>query len=330
MTAKLRIGSFNLENLALAPAEGVTFEDRVQALRPHLMRMAADILCLQEINAKGGHGHPRSLAALDGLITGTPYAEFNRAVTTNNAGDKPRDVHNLAILSRYPITEFTQIHHQLVAPPHVDPITASPKPETAQAVTWDRPVLHAAIRVGDERLDVFNLHLRAPLAAAVAGQKQAPFVWKSTQGWAEGFFLAAVKRAGQAFETRLAVDALFDKDEAALIAVCGDFNADLTETPLRMLIADVEDTGNGALAARALRPLEINLPDSSRFTVRHFGRRQMLDHVLVSRALLSRFRSIEIHNELLEDELIAYATARHDPDSYHAPVVAGFDWGDEG
>ena len=326
MTTKLRIGSFNLENLALAPADGVTFDDRIKALRPHLQRMAADILCLQEINAKGGHGHPRSLAALDGLIEGTPYADFNRAVTTNEAGDKPRDVHNLAILSRFPITEFNQIHHQLVPPPQVELVTADPKPGGAEPVPWDRPVLHAQIRIGDEQLDVFNLHLRAPLAAAIPGQKQAPFVWKSTEGWAEGFYLAAVKRAGQAFEARLAVDAVFDEDESALIAVCGDFNADLTETPLRMLIADVEDTGNGALSDRVLRPLEVNMPDSARFTVRHFGRRQMLDHILASRALLGRFRAIEIHNELLADELIAYATDRHDPDSYHAPVVAGFDW----
>ena len=200
-------------------------------------------------------------------------------------------------------------------------------PNEPEPVTWDRPMLHAQIRIGDERLDVFNLHLRAPLAAAIPGQKQAPFVWKSTEGWAEGYYLAAVKRAGQAFEARLAVDAVFDEDESALIAVCGDFNADLTETPLRMLIADVEDTGNGALSDRdATAARGQHVPDSARFTVRHFGRRQMLDHILVSRALLGRFRAIEIHNELLADELIAYATDRHDPDSYHAPVVAGFDW----
>lgn len=328
MTTKLRIGSFNLENLALEPGEGVTFADRVNALRPHLLRMSADILCLQEINAKGGHGHARSFAALDGLLDGTPYAEFHRAVTTNDKGDKPRDVHNLVILSRHPITEYSQLHHELVPPPSVSMVTASPKPAGPETVIWDRPILQAEIRVGQRKVTVLNIHLRAPLAAAVPGQKQAPFVWKSTQGWAEGYFLADVKRAGQALETRLAVDAVFDEDETALIAVCGDFNADLSDTALRMLIADVEDTGNGALSPRMLRPLESNVPESSRFTVRHFGRRQMLDHILASRSLMAQFRSIEIHNELLADELIAYATARHDPDSYHAPIVAGFEWPD--
>jgi endonuclease/exonuclease/phosphatase family metal-dependent hydrolase len=327
MTTKLRIGSFNLENLALEPADGVTFDDRVRALRPHLQRMAADILCLQEINARG-HGQARSMAALDGLLDGTPYADFHRASTTNDKGNKPRDVHNLVILSRYPITEFLQLHHRIVPPPRISVVTASPKPAGAEDVVWDRPILQAEIRVGQRRLTVLNLHLRAPLAAAIQGQKRAPFVWKSAQGWAEGYFLAGVKRAGQALEARLAVDAAFDRDESALIAVCGDFNADLSDTPLRMLIADVEDTGNGALSSRVLRPLEANVPDSSRFTVRHFGNRQMLDHILASRALMAQFRAIEIHNELLEDELIAYATARRGPDSFHAPVVASFEWPD--
>ena len=327
MTTKLRIGSFNLENLALEPADGVSFEDRVNALRPHLERMAADILCLQEINAKGQR-HARSLAALDGLIAGTPYAEFHRAVTTNEKGDKPRDVHNLVILSRFPITEYVQLHHQFVPPPSVEMVTADPKPGAPEPVTWDRPILRADIRIGTRTLSVLNLHLRAPLAAAVPGQKEAPFVWKSTQGWAEGYFLADVKRAGQALEARLAVDRIFDEDPSALIAVCGDFNADLSDTALRMLIADVEDTGNGALSPRMLNPLETNVPESSRFTVRHFGRRQMLDHILISRSLMAQFRTIEIHNELLADELIAYATHRHDPDSYHAPIVASFEWAD--
>ncbi len=326
MTTKLRIGSFNLENLALGPADGVTFEDRVKALRPHLLRMDADILCLQEINSKGDHAQTRSLGALDGLLADTPYADFHRAVTTNEKGDKPRDVHNLVILSRYPIVEYAQIHHRLVPPPSVSLVTADPKPDDPWRITWDRPILRASIRVDDRLIQVFNLHLRAPLAAAVPGQKLEPFVWSSTQGWAEGYFLADVKRAGQAFETRLAIDALFDDDEAALIAVCGDFNADLSETPLRMLIADVEDTGNGKLSSRVLTPLETNVPDSARYTVRHFGRRQMLDHILVSRALMAQFRAMEIHNELLADELVAYATARHDPDSYHAPIVASFEW----
>jgi hypothetical protein len=35
-------------------------------------------------------------------------------------------------------------------------------------------------------------------------------------------------------------------------------------------------------------------------------------------------RQVEVHNEALGDELVAYATVSHSPESYHAPVVAEF------
>ena len=53
----------------------------------------------------------------------------------------------------------------------------------------------------------------------------------------------------------------------------------------------------------------------------------MLDHLLVSRPLMRYFREVEIHNEALEDELVAYASVAHSPESYHAPLVATFDIG---
>jgi exonuclease III len=51
----------------------------------------------------------------------------------------------------------------------------------------------------------------------------------------------------------------------------------------------------------------------------------MLDHVLVSRPLLAWYDHAEIHNEALEDELVAFATVSRSPESYHAPVVAEFE-----
>ncbi len=98
--------------------------------------------------------------------------------------------------------------------------------------------MHAEIDLGDgPSLHVFNLHLRAPLAAVIPGQKSAPFEWKSVPGWAEGYYLAALKRSGQVLEERLAVDRIFDQDPDARIAVMGDFNADDHQAPLRLLCA---------------------------------------------------------------------------------------------
>jgi hypothetical protein len=52
----------------------------------------------------------------------------------------------------------------------------------------------------------------------------------------------------------------------------------------------------------------------------------MLDHILASRALFAHLVAVEIHNEMLEDELVAYGRISHPPESLHAPVVATLDF----
>ena len=94
--------------------------------------------------------------------------------------------------------------------------------------------------------------------------------------------------------------------------------------PTRILRGEEEDTGSGALANRALVVAERSVAPDQRYSVLHHGRPQMLDHMLVSRQLMAWYRGIEIHNEDLGDELVAYRSVRNPPDSYHALVVATF------
>jgi len=323
---KLRIATFNLENLDDRPGVVPSLEQRIGILRPQLLRLEADVLCLQEVNGQElGGDAPRVLGALDRLLEETPYRTYGRVATRSGAGGA-FDVHNLVILARLPILASRQLRHDLVPPPDYRVTTAEPPAAAAEPVDWDRPLLTAELDLGaGRRLHVVNLHLRSPLAAFISGQKIGPFAWASVAGWAEGFFLAAVKRAGQALEARLLVDRLFDADPGALIAVCGDCNAEARETAMRLLAAEEEDTGNGALAGRVLIPAERSIPADLRYSVIHNGRRVMLDHLLVSRPLMAWYRHAEIHNEALGDELVAYATVGASPDSYHAPVVAEFD-----
>ncbi len=321
----LRIATFNLESLDDREDARPPFAERVAALRPVLERLAADVLCVQEVHARhvadDPHG-PRRLASLDSLLEATRYAGYASIASLARDGHGPLDVHNLAILSRAPIAWHLQHWHDRVAPL---PWRYLGGAETAE-IGWERPVLHAAIEAAPGRLvHVFNLHLRAPLAAAVPGEKKSAFVWRTTAGWAEGFFLATMKRAGQALEARLAIDSLFDAEPEAHIVVCGDMNAELAEMPLRILRADPDDTGSNSLANRALIPLERTLPETRRYTVLHGGRRTMLDHVLVSAPLFARYRALDVLNERLGDEAAAAARAQPEAGSYHAPVVATFE-----
>jgi len=328
MAMPLRIATFNLENLDDRPDADPPLAARIRVLRPQLERLEADILCLQEVNGqKPAGGGPRELRALAELVAGTDYENFHRVATTSPAGPDHgvADKHNLVILSRHPIAAHRDIRHELIPPPSYRPVTPRPPVSEPQPVHWERPVLYAAVTLPDgQRLHVFNLHLRAPLAAHVAGQKEDRFAWKSVAGWAEGFFLATVKRIGQATETRLAVEDIFDREPDALLCVCGDCNAEEREMPLRVLRADVDDTGNAALAMRSLVSLERSVPAERRFSVLHAGHKAMLDHLLASRALAARLREVRIDNESLGDELVAFASAHKSPESYHAPLVAAF------
>ena len=229
------------------------------------------------------------------------------------------------ILSRPKILASREYLNDLVPCPAYRPVTAQPQGGAAGPIGWERPILHATVGLEDgTALHVINLHLRAPLPSFIPGQKREPFVWKSVEGWAEGTFVAEIKRTGQALEARFLIDRLFDADPQAAVVVLGDFNADGREAPLRILRGDIDETGNAALAHRVLTPLELSLPADRRFSVLHYGHALMLDHIMVSRALLARFRRAEIFNELLTDELVAFFAGRRDAGSFHAPVVAEF------
>jgi endonuclease/exonuclease/phosphatase family metal-dependent hydrolase len=320
----LRIATFNLENLDDRPAAQTPLRARLPTLRAQLTRLEADIFCLQEVNAQES-GQRRRLDALDQLLAGTPYERYARAWTGAEGKKGALGIHNLVILSRMPIKASRQLWHDLVKPPTY----RSPQAAEGDApleVRWERPLLHAEIDLGEgTTLHVVNLHLRAARAAFIEGQKDSTVGWRSVAGWAEGLFAAAVKQAGQALELRLLIERLLDADEGALIAVCGDFNADTIDMPVRIARGDPADIGNAALAPHALVALEGGFDDAGRYSVIHGERLIMLDHILVSRALALRCRQIAIDTIGLIDETEDESLSTRRPGSYHAPLVATFD-----
>ena len=322
---ELRIATFNLENLGGCDRDGgADLDRRIAALRPLLDALDADVLCLQEINGqRPADGGPRQLIALDRLLADGRYADFHRAASSSvHPEHGAADRHNLAILSRWPLHDIQQIRHESVPPVHYRPVTADPPPEDAQPLSWDRPILAARTDPpGGPALHLLNLHLRAPLAAYLPGQKERG-TWRSVPGWAEGFFVAAVKRVQQAMAARLEVDRLLDADPDARICVAGDCNAGGREMPLRVLRADPDDVEAPELAWRSLSALDDRIPAARRYTLLHGGRRLMLDHLLASQALARSCRRIAVHNDDLPDEVAA--AGRLPLHSFHAPLVAAF------
>jgi endonuclease/exonuclease/phosphatase family metal-dependent hydrolase len=328
MPISLRIATFNLENLDDKADGKPSLAERIAVMRPQLARLRADILCLQEVNGQEQPGRPRRLLALEKLLQGTPYAEYNRAHTATTE-NQPYDVRNLVILSRFPIIDRQQIKNSLSPKPLYRPIMATPPESEAKEIGWERPLLKVAIDLGNGRkLQLINLHLKSKIPSDIAGQKIDQYTWRTVAGWAEGYFISSMKRVGQALEARILIDTIFDAAEAsgepAFIAVCGDFNADIDDVPMHALRGQVEDTGNPALLRRIMVPCELTVPEPARYSLIHLGKGNMLDHLLVSRALLEFYRGTEIHNELLPDESGAFRTDAQFPESDHAPVVGEF------
>ena len=312
-----RIATFNLESFG---GTGTALEDpdaRIRAMRPLLEELAADILCLQEVNAQraGSHG-TRHFAALGELIRRTPYEAYHRATSVDAGTGRPADVHNLVILSRWPIARHWQVCHDIVPPPRIALATRPGEIE----VRWDRPALFASIETPFGLVHVANLHLRAPRAAPFAHEGFGGH-WAGNAQWAEGFHIAALKRQGQALETRLAIDRIFATDAKALVAVCGDFNADSFETPLRILRGAPDEGATDALEARILNALDMRISAGERFSVIHNGRRIMLDHILASPALSEVCESVRAYNAGLADEALAHERTAG---SFHAAVAAQF------
>jgi len=328
MKNKLTIATFNLENLDDIADKKPSLADRIAVLRPQLVRLNADVLCLQEVHGQETEGEPRRLLALRELLKGTEYENFHLVNTTTIDKKQVYDKRNLVIVSRYEIDEFHQYKHDYALAPHYKKVMADPE-EEAKEISWERPILHAVLKVGSRKVHIINLHLKSRLPASVKGQQLSRRIWKSAAGWAEGFFIASMKRVGQAMETRMLLDDLFDKDEKALIAVCGDLNASAEEVPIEAICGDVEQTGNANLVGRVLIPCERALTESKQYSLYHHGKGRLLDHLLASRELMAWFRGADIHNEMLHDESVAYASEKIFPESDHAPLLGFFELPDE-
>ena len=197
-------------------------------------------------------------------------------------------------------------------------VTVIPK-EKISKITWERPILHVSIKhpkLGP--IHIINLHLKSRLSTDVKGQKTDRYTWKTAYGWAEGYFLSSIKTVGQALETRILVDTIFDRDSKANIVVCGDFNAEPGEVPTEAVAGRVESTNNPLLRNRTLVSCNNAIPDSIRFSQIYHGKGNLLDHMLISQSMLSYWRHSQILNENLRDESAKYANDNKYPESDHA------------
>ncbi|MBT2449251.1 endonuclease/exonuclease/phosphatase family protein [Streptomyces sp. ISL-43] len=329
---QIRIATFNLENFdETLPTDHPSLADRIELMRPQITRLRADIVCFQEVHGQERPAQPRELIALKELLVGTNL-DGAPLVSTKAADEAVFRLRNLVIATHLPVIKHQQLKNDLVAEPRYQRLTAQPPDAAPVPIIIERPILHAQIDIDHAApgrlLHVITVHLKSKIPSDIPGQVADPDkgIWHTADGWAEGSFLSSMKRMSQALEVRRLVDQILNDDPDARIIVAGDFNAEPEEVPVLAICGNVEDTNNGELATRVLVPIERTIPGEARYTLFHHGRGQMIDHMLVTRNLLAHYRGSEIHNEILHDDSIAFATDTKYPESDHAPVVATFDF----
>jgi endonuclease/exonuclease/phosphatase family metal-dependent hydrolase len=200
MSQLLRVATFNVENLDDVPGAKPTLAERIVVMRPQFLRMRADIVCLQEVHGQEPQPGTRQLVALEKLLQGTPYENYHIAHTLTTTG-QAYDKRNLVVVCRFPVLQVRQIRQSLMEKPLYRPVTANPAEQQAKEVTWERPILYVTLDLGQGRtLHLLVVHLKSKIPVDIPGQKINAYKWRTVPGWAEGYFLASMKRVGQALD----------------------------------------------------------------------------------------------------------------------------------
>ncbi|GII58011.1 nuclease [Planotetraspora thailandica] len=308
------VGTWNLENLyrpggEYGPRDMPAYEAKLKALCATITQMGPDVLGVQEV------GDPAALDDLAALLGGGWHVRLSRH------GDS-RGI-RVGFLSRLPLT----VLQDLTAFSH--PLTAVQADDSGAATfQTSRGVLAVRVEPGPGRhLAVVVCHLKSKLLS-FPGKRFQP----RDEGERARFGAYALyRRSAEAVTVRGLADRLLDgAGETREVVVLGDLN-DEPEAATTQIMLGPPGSEIGTRGERRpdrgdawrlwnLAPL---LPDGERYSRVYHDRVELIDHILVSRAVLGR---VEAVHALVGHGLPSVGDqpgARRDAaDSDHAPLVA--------
>ncbi len=306
----LTLATFNLENLGIRDGE-VSPETRarlprhVQALRTVLRRVDADAVAFQEL---------LDPALLDPLLVDLGYPH----VVVGERGSSPLVS---GVFSRHPLrdprpvargTDFSVLDRKT----GMEIVIQGPFSRPSLEVTWDVPGFPVTLLV---------VHWKSKIPSFTPARAECALdPWQSLGDAAEGRLVTEVRRLAQAVQLRKTVDRRLREDPEARVVVLGDFNDTLESEGLRILCGDARSCDSPSLVAKELLPCEAAVSLDRRYTQIYRGRREMLDHILMSRSLLPHFVDARIYNEYLLDAEDPVGLRLYSADSDHAPLAARF------
>ena len=314
----LAVATWNLENLfrpgsEFGPTDDAVYAAKLAGLAAVIERLAPDVLAVQEV------GDPEALADLVARLAGTWHTQ----VSTVFEPDHPIRV---AVLSRGPPAAVEQVS---AFPAPLAPVQVDDGGTTIDAM--GRGALRVQVTVGGEAVDLVVCHLKSKLLSFPGGR----FTPHDEGERARFGAYALGRRAAESVTVRGRADGLLGGAGAdRAVIVLGDLNDEPLAATTQILLgppgSEIGTPGFGrpdrgdACRLWNLAPL---IPAERRFTRVFSGRRELIDHILVSHRLVTRVESVDTGDVTLPSLGPDPADRRNAPASDHAPVLARFDLG---
>lgn len=299
----LTLATFNVKDLFGDPAaaQGTSGapEGKLDEIAAQLRRADADVFALQEVASK---------AALQEILRRLPKgAEYNYL---SLALPDPRGIRS-AIVSRLPfVMETVHTAEELPFPVFRE---GDPAPYPRR-IPLRRGVPHVRVDVPQIGVvDVLTVHFKSKLPCDLVlpdGTKKAPATELER---AEGVVRSLILRAAEALYVRGLCDAALAVTPN--VALMGDLNDTIDSVPLSIVCGRAEG---------ALHPCAEIIPKEARFSILHDGRKQQVDHILVSSLLRERLDLATFQNEALRDHGPFVPGVPPTVDSDHALLVTRF------
>ncbi|MFO7651254.1 MAG: endonuclease/exonuclease/phosphatase family protein [bacterium] len=299
----LRLVSFNLHNLGREdnPDAGV-YESKLEYLSDVLRRIDGDLVVVNEV---------READSFKELVERLAYPTYHLA-------DPPVEQRRIqvGIMSRLPVLAANQWLEYPTVLPH--------EPGVVEQRAFRRPMPWVKVRLpNDETLFLLGVHLKSRRAELEGFKMDVP----QRRQYVLGRALSASMRMLEAAGLRLLMDEVMDAGFADHFAVAGDYNAGPDSLTTVFVTGLGEEEGGDAAVneRRRLLPSSWKLPAERAFSYVRRGRRELIDHILVSQRLSLCMTAAGVENQLLE----AAARSRWEsgsgyPRSDHAPVWADF------
>jgi endonuclease/exonuclease/phosphatase family metal-dependent hydrolase len=310
----LVVATWNLENLfrpggEAGPSDEQQYEAKLAELARVIGEIDPEVLAVQEV------GDLDAFEDLRGRLDGDWHAE------TSEFPDE-RGI-RVGFLSRRALRRVEDVREfpSLLEPVQVDD-------EETKVHEMGRGALKVRVRAGGRAIDLVTCHLKSKLLSYPDGRLNPRDEGERARYAAYALYL----RAAEAVTLRAFADELLDgQGRERAVIVLGDLNdepaAATTQIPLGPPGSEIgtpgfgrPDEGDGS-RLWSLAPL---IPAERRFSRTFRGRPELLDHILVSGALVQRVESVDTGPgeppSITEDR----AARRDEPVSDHLPVVARF------